>query len=108
MSGAKKIYFCDNGIINLFGKVSAGALLENAIFMNLRQKGKLHYYQRRSGVEIDFILPEQSTAIEVKKRALPQDIRKLKKLSHSLNFEHYYVISQEFTDEPHCIIAADL
>jgi len=32
VSGTKKIYFCDNGIINLFGKVSKGALLENAVF----------------------------------------------------------------------------
>ena len=45
VSGTKKVYFCDNGIINLFGKVSDGSILENAVFHNIRKYGvKGHDY----------------------------------------------------------------
>ncbi len=56
VSGGKKIYLCDNGILNYFAKISEGSLFENSIFLNLRKYGGLNYYQRRSGGEIDFIL----------------------------------------------------
>ena len=58
--GAKKVYFCDNGILNQFSRISDGAMLENAVFNNLRKYGKLNYYQKRSGVEIDFIMPKKT------------------------------------------------
>jgi predicted AAA+ superfamily ATPase len=108
VSGTKKIYFCDNGIINLFGKVSDGALLENAVFKNIYQHGKINYYQKRSGAEIDFILSDKMIAFEVKKRANNQDYRRLEKLSQSLNMNEYYVISQDFSPHPEIILAQDL
>jgi predicted AAA+ superfamily ATPase len=108
ISGTKKVYFCDNGIINLFGKVSDGALLENAVFKNIHQYGKVNYYQKRSGAEIDFILPDKMMAFEVKKRAQEQDYRRLEKLSQSLNMKECYVISQDFSPHPGIILAQDL
>ena len=108
VSGTKKIYFCDNGIINLFGKVSDGALLENAVFKNIHQHGKINYYQKRSGAEIDFILPDQKTAFEVKKRAYEQDFVRLKKLSEALNINECYVVSQDYSTASGTILAQDL
>ncbi|OGC00837.1 hypothetical protein A2V82_01980 [candidate division KSB1 bacterium RBG_16_48_16] len=108
VSGTKKIYFCDNGIINLFGKVSDGALLENAVFKNIHQHGKINYYQKRSGAEIDFILPDQKTAFEVKKRAYEQDFVRLKKLSEALNIDECYVVSQDYSTASGTILAQDL
>ncbi len=108
VSGARKVYFCDNGMINLFGKVSDGALLENAVFMNLRHLGKVNYYQKRSGAEIDFILPDHRIALEVKKRADEKDFKKLKRLCDALNLKECYIISQDYSDLPECILASDL
>jgi predicted AAA+ superfamily ATPase len=108
VSGTKKVYFCDNGIIHLFGKVSDGSLLENAVFHNIRKYGKLHYYQKRSGAEIDFILPEKKTALEVKLRGSEKDRMKLKKLSQSLALGEYYIISQNFSSDTGVIPALDV
>ena len=49
VSLAKKIYVCDNGFLNIFGKIPDGMLFENAVYLNLRKHGKLFYYQRRKG-----------------------------------------------------------
>src|SRR3989338_758095 len=49
VSGAKKVYFIDNGLVNILAQVSSGQLLENSVFCNLRKYGSLNYYQRRSG-----------------------------------------------------------
>lgn len=95
VSGAKKIYLCDNGFLNLFAKVSEGSLLENAVFNNLKKFGKINYYQRRSGAEIDFILGGK-TAIEVKKTGVPSDLKKLKSLSFRLKIRENYIITKEF------------
>lgn len=108
VSGTRKIYFCDNGIINMFGKIPDGALLENAVFMNIRHLGKVNYYQKRSGAEIDFILPDQSIALEVKKRATERDVARLQKLCGPLNLRECYVISQNISDISVCILAPDL
>lgn len=108
VSGTRKLYFCDNGIINLFGKVSEGALLENAVFKNIQQHGKVHYYQKRSGAEIDFILPDEGIAFEVKRKAHPQDMTKLRRLSGSLNLAECYVLSQDFSEVPESILMQDL
>ncbi|MFQ6676486.1 MAG: DUF4143 domain-containing protein [Fidelibacterota bacterium] len=63
ISGTPKLYFCDNGLIHQFSSVSEGKLLENAGYLNLRKYGKLMYYQRRSGSEIDFVLRDHSVAL---------------------------------------------
>ena len=108
VSGARKVYFCDNGLLHLFGRVSDGALLENAVFMNLRYVGEVNYYQKRSGAEIDFVLPEQGIALEVKKRASEQDVKRLKRLCYALGLNDCYVVSHEYSNLPECILTTDL
>ena len=108
VSGAKKIYFCDTGILNAFSNISEGALFENAIFNILKQYGNLKYYQKRSGVKIDFILWEQNIAFEIKNTATDRDLKKLEKLATDLNMKEYYLISRNYSDTPHTILAIDL
>jgi len=97
ISGRRKVFLCDNGILNLFSKVSMGSLLENSVYNNLRKYGEIKYYQRRSGVEVDFVLPEHSLALEVKSTGSAYDLRKLEKLSGSIGLNQYFVITQNFS-----------
>ncbi len=105
---SKKVYICDTGIINLFSNIDEGNLFENAVFNNLRFHGKLNYFQNRSGLEIDFILPEKKIALEVKTKAIPQYVQRLQRLSNSLSLNEYYVISKEFSDEEKVILSVNL
>jgi uncharacterized protein len=98
VSGTRKVYACDTGFVHLFAKVDAGNLLENAVYNCIRRFGKVQYYQKRSGGEIDFILPEQEIALEVKTKAIQQDIAKLKNLAQKLDVKESYVISKDFVD----------
>ncbi|MDO9231118.1 MAG: ATP-binding protein [bacterium] len=97
---AQKFYLCDSGIVNQFAKVSEGALFENVIFSTLRNKGEVNYYQKKSGVEIDFVL-DKKIAYEVKLRAYEQDIKKLKSLSEDLKLKKYKIISRKYSELPH-------
>ena len=108
ISGAKKVYVCDNGFLNYFGKVDDGALLENAVYLNLRQYGEVRYYQRRTGRELDFILPELQAGVEVKQRGDSHDLRRVAALGQSLKLREQYVATREFSDLPGLIPAQDL
>ena len=93
ISGAKKIYFCDTGIINQLAKINEGSLFENAVFLNLRKYGKINYYQRRNGREIDFVL-NKKIGIEVKIRGLTQDLQRLIKQGIKISLSKFYIISK--------------
>lgn len=108
ISGAKKVYICDNGFLNYFGKIDEGALLENGVYLNLRKYGEIRYYQRRTGRELDFILPEMQTGIEVKQTGDAHDVRRVAALAQSLNLKEQYVVTREFRDLPGLIPAQDL
>lgn len=95
-----KFYLCDSGIINQFAKVSAGALFENVIFSALRNKGEVNYYQKKSGVEIDFIV-DKKTAYEVKMKPYEQDVKRLGVLSSEIGLEDYKIISQKYSELEH-------
>ena len=59
-----KYYLSDTAIFNIIlDKVNIGAVIENLVFLKLREYGPVHYH-RSSGKEIDFILDR--TAFEVK------------------------------------------
>ncbi len=107
ISGARKVYFCDTGILNIMGKISSGALLENAIFKSLKKYGKINYYQRRSGTEIDFILNEK-IGFEVKNQGGSFDVKKLDKLSKNIEMEQSYVISRKYSKDKNIILAIDI
>lgn len=95
VSGGNKVYFCDTGILNYFAKISEGAIFENAVFNNLFKYGKLNYYQRRVGAEIDFIVDEK-IGIEVKNKGTDQDLRSLRKTCDNLGLEQGYLITKFF------------
>lgn len=96
VSGRRKVFLCDNGFLSLFSKVSQGNLLENAVYNSLRKYGDINYYQRRSGAEIDFILPEHSLALEVKNTGTNHDLRKLEKLAGSIGMKNHFLITQNY------------
>lgn len=73
---AKKLYFCDNGLMNILAQVSSGVQLENAVFNQLRHYGELNYYALKTGQEIDFIL-DKKMALEVKETPTQSDIKSL-------------------------------
>ena len=108
VSSAKKVYFCDTGLLNWLTRLSDGALFENAIYNQIKTYGGIKYYQKRSGAEIDFVIPEQSLAFEVKITATERDLKKLERLSSELNFKKYFIISKNYTELPHAILAINI
>lgn len=93
---SKKVYLCDSGLANNLGRLNFGSVFENAIYQNLRLKGEVMYYQRKSGVEIDFILNKQ-IAWEVKTKASSHDLIKLRKLTETLKLNEINVISFDYS-----------
>lgn len=105
--GAKKVYFCDNGLLSYLAKVPEGALLENAVFQNLKRYGYINYYEKYKGPEIDFIL-NRTIGFEVKTKPGYQDFKKLKRVSQNLRLKEFYIIEKEYTDIPNTISIYDL
>lgn len=83
---AQKVYFSDNGILNVLSDLSGGAKFENALFCQLRHKGEVRYYSLKSGQEIDFVL-DGKTALEVKEIPARSDEKKLEALAKSAGLE---------------------
>lgn len=98
---AKKLYFCDNGILNALENVSGGVKFENAVFSQLRSKGQLAYYALKTGREIDFILNKEA-AIEVKETPVDTDKFALEELAKRAGFKSARLIGRSavshFTD----------
>jgi predicted AAA+ superfamily ATPase len=65
----KKIYCIDCGLSNAVGfsfSQNTGRLLENLVFLALRQQSKeIYYYTTPSGFEVDFYIPEQHRLVQV-------------------------------------------
>ncbi len=108
ISGARKVYFCDNGLLTVFSRVSHGQMLENAVYNVLHKTEEPYYYQTRAGLEIDFIHAGQNIAFEVKRTATAQDYTKLKRLAQKLNIKSGYIIGQNFTPIDGLILFQDL
>ncbi len=92
-----KIYICDTGILRHFASIDEGRIFENAVFQNLRLHGNLNYYQKKSGVEIDFIL-NRKKAYEVKLTPSISDLKKLKRLSSEIGIDEYKVVSMNYSE----------
>ena len=97
---APKVYLCDSGLANHFAKLNEGTVFENNVFQNLRTKGRINYYQRKSGVEIDFIL-DKSRAFESKINPQPADVTRLKRLVFELGFKEFKVVSKNYSQLNH-------
>ena len=64
--GTRKHYFYDNGILNLFLFQPETKLLENMVALSLiRKYGEDEVFYYRRNVEVDFVVPRQSLAIQV-------------------------------------------
>ena len=73
----RKYYFIDNGLLALFLLDPATSLLENIVAINLRRKyGDGCYFFTTPKAEVDFYIPEESTAIQVAYSMADQDTRK--------------------------------
>lgn len=105
--GAKKVYFCDSGILNYLGNSNKGILFENAVYHNLRRYGKINYYEKYKGPEIDFIL-NKNIGFEAKIKAAEYDFKRLKRISENLKLKEYYLISKDYVDLNNLILAQDL
>lgn len=90
---AQKLYFYDNGILNLLADVSSGAKFENALFMQLHHWGKLSYYALKTGREIDFIL-DQRLALEAKESPTKLDKEALSKLADGAGIKAFRLIGR--------------
>ena len=63
-----KYYFNDNSLLNLFLIRKDSALLENMVAITLQRRypGGLYYFKSsKTGIDIDFYIPEERTAIQV-------------------------------------------
>lgn len=90
---AKKIFFNDNGILNVLSDISSGAKFENSVFNQLRHFGEINYYALKSGKEIDFIL-NKGFAFEVKETPSENDVKYLKNLSGQIKISKSRVIGR--------------
>jgi len=108
VSGAKKVYLCDTGILNLLSKSSSGSVLENAVFNSLKARDSVAYYQRRSGVEMDFVLKDESIAIEVKETASERDAKRANEIANEIGLKHGYVVSKSYSEAKGILCASDI
>lgn len=97
--GAKKVYLCDSGMVKHLGQNEFGKVFENAVYHQLRIEGDINYYQRKSRVEIDFVL-DKSKAYEVKSMPFEKDRKNLERLSKEVGISSYQLVSFEYSSLP--------
>ena len=97
----RKYYFIDNGLLALFLLDPATSLLENIVAVNLRRKyGDECYFFHTPKAEVDFYIPEESTAIQVSYSMADQFTRKrevdaLLALADYQNVEHLEIVTKD-------------
>lgn len=92
-----KIYICDSGLVNHFARTTEECLFENSVFQNLRTKGNLQYYERKSGSSISFIL-NHDIAFDVELHPRKSDLTRVQRLSEDLLLKKYFVVSKNFSE----------
>ena len=65
------------------------------MYWNLHQKGAVQYYQRKNGVEIDFVL-NQRQAYEVKLHPVKEDMNKLQALGKDIGIEKTNIVGRDY------------
>lgn len=97
--GTPKYYFSDNGLLNLFLNHREPALLENAVACALARvfpEGLFYLKSARTGIDVDFFLPDTGTAIQVAYSiagdARKREVDNLKKLAQSERQAERFVI----------------
>ncbi|TAN33169.1 ATP-binding protein [Patescibacteria group bacterium] len=90
---AKKLYFCDNGLLSFLADVGSGAKFENAVFNQLRHNGQISYFSLKNGREIDFVLDEK-IAFEAKETPTQTDLTNLKNLAKTAGLRKHRLIGR--------------
>ncbi|GAA4406902.1 hypothetical protein GCM10023187_26920 [Nibrella viscosa] len=93
LSRQEKVYLADTGLLQTLGQVSSGQVFENAIAIQLKRLGELHYYQKATGQEIDFVL-NSDQAIEVKETPAPHDLQVLQNRAKAIQLEKRVLIGR--------------
>ncbi|MBQ9662034.1 MAG: ATP-binding protein [Oscillospiraceae bacterium] len=96
--GTPRFYFFDNGILSLFLVDKQSSLLENTVAIHLRRKygEDIYYYKsNKTGIDIDFYLPENKTAIQVAYalgEAEEREVRSLLSFAGKTNEQHRLIL----------------
>lgn len=98
ISSVPKLYFCDHALGASLAIISEGQTLENLCYTHFSDRSDVQYYQRKSGLEVDFIL-DGKIGVEVKSFATPSDVRRLARIGRSLGLSETYVITGRFGEE---------
>ena len=91
IASQQKIYFADNGSLTSLCNVNKGALLENMVAIQLGRKGRLQFYAKKTGLEIDFIL-DGKNAMEVKESPSFSDLSILKNRAASVKLNNFHLV----------------
>lgn len=90
---AQKLYFCDNGLLNILADIDSGSEFENALFNQLKHHGEVSYYALKTGREIDFIL-NRDMALEAKETPTTTDNRTLAHLAQTLQIKQAMLVGR--------------
>ena len=100
--GTPRFYFYDNGLLSLFLVDKKSALLENTVAVYLKRKyeDEVYYFKSsQTGIDIDFYLPEQKTAIQVAYKLGDAEERETRSLFHlaekSKDIEKIIIVTNE-------------
>lgn len=100
--GTPRFYFYDNGLLSLFLVDKKSALLENTVAVYLKRKyeDEVYYFKSsQTGIDIDFYLPEQKTAIQVAYKLGDAEERETRSLFHlaekSKDIEKLIIVTNE-------------
>jgi len=89
-----KLYFTDNGLLQICAQLSSGSIFENAVANQLFNLGEVNYYEKNTGSEIDFIL-DKNTAMEVKETPSDFDLNTLNKRAKPIQMENAFLIGRK-------------
>lgn len=100
----KKIYGIDTGLVKSVAfsfSENRGRLLENLVFLNLRQSfEEIYYYVTQNNLEVDFYLPKHKLLIQVCQSLADQDtkireVRALDEAMKELNISSSIVLTED-------------
>ena len=104
---APKVYVCDCGMANVITQVDPAKLFEQAVFQNLRFKGGLNYYQKKTGVEIDFVV-DKKEAFKVRGTPDKSDFSLLDRLVQELSLASGRVAALSYGESTQVVYAFEL
>jgi hypothetical protein len=93
---AQKVYFVDNGLANVLGALSSGAMFENAIFNQLKFFGEVNYFSLKTGKELDFVL-NKKFGFEIKETPQEFDLPQLTRLSNEIGVQKGSLIGRNLS-----------